>query len=270
MEHEAFLDRHPVFTGEDLDRYLAARSRRGPRTKERLLAQWRDEGRLIRIRRGLYAVVPEWADPATFPPDNYLLAGKLTSDAVVSHHSALEFHGCAYSVWHLIVYSATRPALPMEFRTERYRGTTFPRALRRSGNEHFGVAEVAYRGSAVRITSIERTLVDVLASPHLGGGWEEIWRSMEMADSLNWVQVVDYALLFGNATTTAKVGFFLDQHRDHWTITDSELEPLRQLIPRQPHYLERNRRRGGRLLKEWNLIVPEEVLERSWEELLWI
>ena len=93
---------------------------------------------------------------------------------------------------------------------------------------------------------------------------------MEMPDSLNLVQVVDYALLLGNATTTAKVGFFLDQHRYHWTITDSDLEPLRQRIPRQPHYLERNRRRGGRLLKEWNLIVPEEVLERSWEELLWI
>ena len=40
----------------------------------------------------------------------YLVAAKLTPDAVLSHHTTLEFHGRAYSVWQHFIYSAERPA----------------------------------------------------------------------------------------------------------------------------------------------------------------
>lgn len=68
-------------------------------------------------------------------------------------------------------------------------------------------------GLSVRVTSLERTLVDVLVRPDLGGGWEEIWRSLEMVEFFDLDVVIDYTLLFENATTAAKVGFFLELRR---------------------------------------------------------
>ena len=38
-----------------------------------------------------------------------------------------------------------------------------------------------HAGGQVRVTSLERSLVDLLHSPEHGGGWEEIWRSLEAA-----------------------------------------------------------------------------------------
>jgi hypothetical protein len=80
--------------------------------------------------------------------------------------------------------------------------------------------------------------------------------------------VVEYVLLLGNATTVAKVGFFLEQHREPLMVEDRHLRILHDRRPRQPHYLDRAKRKSGRLVSEWNLVVPEEVLERAWGEVL--
>ncbi len=43
-------------------------------------------------------------------------------------------------------------------------------------------ADTFHAGGIVRVTAFERTLVDVLDAPDLGGGWEEVWRSLEMVE----------------------------------------------------------------------------------------
>ena len=123
-------------------------------------------------------------------------------------------------------------------------------------------------GMEVRVTSLERTLVDVLNRPDISGGWEEIWRSLESVEFFDLDQVVEYALLLANATTAAKVGFFLEQHREPLMVEEEHLKSLHGLRPRQPHYLDRNKRKSGRLVSGWNLVVPREVLERTWAEVL--
>ena len=60
----------------------------------------------------------------------------------------------------------------------------------------------------------------------------------------------------------------MDQHRDPLMVEDRHLKPLHDLRPRQPHYLDRTQRKSGRLISEWNLVVPIEVLERRWSEVL--
>ncbi len=42
----------------------------------------------------------------------------------------------------------------------------------------------------------------------------------------------------------------------------------RKLRPRQPYYLMRGKRKDGRWVKEWNLMVPDEILNQSWAEVL--
>jgi predicted transcriptional regulator of viral defense system len=44
--------------------------------------------------------------------------------------------------------------------------------------ENYGVVRLDRSGMEVNVTSLERTMVDVLSRPDLSGDWEEIWRSL--------------------------------------------------------------------------------------------
>ena len=246
--------------------HLSSSGSAGARTQESLLAYHTKTGRLVRVRRGLYAVVPPGADRDAYPVDPYLIASRLTPDSVLSHHTALEFHGRAYSVWQHFTYLASRPLEPLTFRSHVFRGAKFPEPLVRSGNERFGVLRTERAGMSLRVTSLERTLVDVLDRPDFSGGWEEVWRSLESIEFFDLEMVVEYALLLGNSTTASKVGFFFDQRREALMVEERHFKALRDRRPRQPHYLDRTRRVSGSLVAEWNLVVPREVVERSWEE----
>jgi hypothetical protein len=94
-------------------------------------------------------------------------------------------------------------------------------------------------------------------SSDLGGGWEEVWRSLELADDFDLDAVVAYAAMVGSAFTAARVGYFLEQQREQLFVTDGHLERLARLAPRQPRYFDRERAPAG-LLKRWNLIAPPE------------
>jgi len=264
MKHEEFFRKHPVFTGEEMADYLSSCGEVGSRTKEALLAYHKKTGRVVSVRRGLYAVVPPGANPASYSVDPFLVAAKLTKDAVLSYHTALEFHGHASSVHEHFVYTASRPLSPFTFCAHVFRGVRSPESLRRANQENFGVVTMDRSGMEVRVTSLERTMVDVLNRPDLSGGWEEIWRSLESVEFFDLDQVVEYARLLDKATTAAKVGFFLEQHRQALMVEEKHLSALRELRPRQPHYLNRSRKKGGNLLKAWNLIIPGEVLNKTW------
>ncbi|WP_161626619.1 type IV toxin-antitoxin system AbiEi family antitoxin domain-containing protein [Desulfatiglans anilini] len=74
MKLNEFLSRHAVFTVDELDRFLSVRGSGNPNTRKSLLTYYRNRGRIIPVRRGLYATVPLGGDPATSPVDPHLLA----------------------------------------------------------------------------------------------------------------------------------------------------------------------------------------------------
>ena len=268
MKHETFFRKHPVFTGEEFNDHLLALGKIGTRTRESLLNYHRTTGHVILIRRGLYAVIPPGADPVSYPVDPFLVGAKLTADAVLSYHTALEVHGYAYSMREHFTYSAVRPVPSVTFRSHVFQGVKFPKALCRAEKVNFGVTTVDRAGLGVRVTSLERTLVDVLDRPDLSGSWEEIWRSLEAIEFFDLDQVIEYALLLGNATTIAKVGYYLEQHRESLMVEEIHLTPLRDHRPRQPHYMDSSNRKSGKLVADWNLVVPVALFERTWGEVL--
>ncbi len=266
MGYDVFFRAHPIFTRDEFADHLAASRKLGPRTTESILNYYRKTQRILPIRRGLYATIPRGADPATFPIDLFLVAAKLTRDAFLSHHTALAFHGRAYSIYNHFTYTAKRPLPPLHYRSHVFCGIQSPKALQLAEKEDTGVVQTDRSGIMIGVTTLERTLVDVLHRPASTGSWEEIWQSLESIEFIDIEQILEYALLLENASTAAKVGFFLEQHRDALMIDDSHLDPLRAQRPRQPHYLDR--RQSGHLVATWNLIVPKEILERSWAEVL--
>jgi len=268
MKHEEFFRKHPVFTSKEMAGYLSSCGVSHPRNSEILLAYHKKRGRLISVRRGLYAVVPPGTNPVSYSVDPFLIAAKLTKDAVLSHHTALEFHGYAYSVHENFIYSASSPLSPVVFRTHVFHGVRFSEPLRRTNKENFGVVTVDRSGMEVCVTSLERTMVDILNRPDLSGGWEEVWRSLESVEFFDLDEVIKYTLLLKNATAAARVGFFLKQHRKPLMVEEKHLRPLYSARPRQPHYLDRNNHGSNRFVSEWNLVVPLEIIEQTWKEVI--
>ncbi len=268
MKLNQFLSQHAVFTLDELDRFLSTRGSGNPNTRKSLLTYYRKQGRIIPIRRGLYTTVPAGGDPRSSPVDPYLVAAKLTPDAVLAYHTALEFHGKAYSVYMRLHYVSANKSIPLTYQGHEFVRAPVPPALVAKGEEMFGVIRRNRSGVELRVTSLERTLVDVLNRPDLTGGWEEIWRSLESVEFFDLDQVIAYVRLMENATTAAKVGFFLEQHREALMVENVHLEPLRRLRPRQPRYFVRTNRENCRWVGDWNLMIPVEILNRSWEEVL--
>ena len=117
MDHETFLASDPVFTGSELAAYLAECGESDPFHPAHCLEEgWVRAGRVVVVRPGLFAVVADGIDPARFQPMPDLVSTKMAPDAVVSHHSALDFWGISYSLWFDAVYSATEPQAPLAFR----------------------------------------------------------------------------------------------------------------------------------------------------------
>ena len=266
MKVQDFFNENPVFRHEAFVAFLESTGSHRTKTREALLAYHVKAGHLLRLRRGLYAAVPRGFTPEDYPVDPYLLAGHLTVDAVLSHHSALQFHGKAYSVHHRFTYLTHNARRPFVFRGQEFLAVPFSKVLLAQQAELFGVATQRHAGGEARVASLERTLVDVLVRPDLGGGWEEVWRSLESVEYFDLEQVTDYTLKLCSATAVAKVGFFLEQHRDALMVEESQLACLRKHVPKQPCYLERSRRAAGKLVPSWNLVVPPAVLDHAWQE----
>jgi predicted transcriptional regulator of viral defense system len=203
-------------------------------------------------------------EPAAADVDPYLVASHLQDDAVIAYHAALQFHGKAYSLWRKFHYCSKKRARQFFFQDRQFVPVLVPAALRALPDLGGGIREVRQAGGLVRVTSLERTLVDVLDAPDKGGGWEEIWRSLEMVEFFDLDAVISYVKNLGSALAAARVGFFLEQHRETLMVEDKHFDSLRALAPAQPRYFDR-KRKPGKLVSRWNLVVPERILNRDWE-----
>lgn len=262
MTASSFLASRRVFTTQEFGAGLGLASR----TRDSLLAYYRQRGRILPVRRGLYCVVPPGESPETCAVDPFLLAARMTDDAVLAYHTALEFHGRAYSGFSELQYQTMRAARAATFRGWRFRPVRLPKALQEAGKASFGVEEHERNGQKVRVAGLERTLVDGLDRPELCGGWEELWRSLEMVEFFDLDEAVEYALALGNSTVVGKVGWYLELHRESLMVEEKHLRPLRERRPRQPHYVSRGDSGPTRFIRDWNLVVPETLVDERWGE----
>lgn len=260
-----FVRRHPVFTHAEFVAAHLAAGDRSRRTSDSLLAGYVRSGRVVRVRRGLYASVPESVPAEDHVVDPYLLATKLADDAVVALHAALQFHGKAATLWNRYHYLSHERARRFTFGGAEFVPVRVPAALRSSEDSDEGVVDVRHAGGVVHVTSLERTLVDVLDAPDKAGGWDEILRSLELVEYFDLDAVAGHVARRDSALTAARVGLVLESNRERWMVEESHLEALQRHAPSQPRYLDPSRE-SGHLVRRWNLVVPDWFLEATGTE----
>jgi predicted transcriptional regulator of viral defense system len=264
MKPIEYFAEHPIFRLEDFAVAHQEGAALMPESSLASIKQHLQSGNLLRVRRGIYAYVPRGKTLEGVAVDPFSLAGLMARDAVIAYHGALQFHGKSHVVTQQIPFFTTTQAKSFVFRGTTFVPVAVPPPLRKLPDLGGGILSKANAGTTVRVTTLERTLVDVLDAHRHGGGWEEIWRSLESIESLDLDAVINYAFKLRSAVAVAKVGFYLEQHREALRVEDRHLDRLSKRMPRCPIYLERGKRESGKLLARWNLIVPEYVLNRTW------
>jgi len=262
MKPDHFLATHSLFTREEMRAALAGRS---PATLDAHLARWRRQGRIVRVKNGLYLrsdLEGAAAHPAA--PDFIALAARMAPDAAAAYHTALEAHGCAQSLFEQLTFVTWTRTKPVTFMGRRL-APVRPRAPLKERNSGDAWIETMDRaGLEVHVTSLERTTVDVLDRPSLAGGIGEVWRSLFALPAIDPEALLDYVQVLGNCTLVARVGYFLETRREELTVPTSVLEELQALLPNHPVHLDRAL--GGRLNSRWRLIVPEKVVNAHEED----
>ncbi len=263
---QEFFASHPVFTSDEIARFYCGGEPRNLATLRVLLGRQRSRGRVLSVRRGVYAVVPVGIDAESAAVDPYLVASRLAPDAVLGYHTALELHGYAHSVFERYQFLTRTSARACEFRSLLFQPVRCPGALAGKGGERVGVQVMDRLGLDLRVTTLERTCVDALDRPDLCGGWEEVFRSLEAVPYFDLDALVAYAVRLRSATLAAKVGWFLELNSKRLDVGGRVLRRLRSRAPQSKHYLERGSTRGHRLVAGWNLMVPTALADRRWKE----
>ena len=267
MAIKDFLKAHPVFSYEAFQAFMQKNEgvTRDASIRQ-LLSYYHKTGKLTRIRRSLYAVNPEFSYSLAVDP--YLVAAHASSDAIIAYHTALELHGLAYTTFNEMTYLVNLPVRAFSFNGQYYRSVVQPKSLIDQQQTMYGVETVERQGLVIQITSLERTLVDILDRPDLAGGWEEILRSMDHLVKFNTEKIIDYALLLNKPVTVAKLGYFLEQLPDYLNIDKVQVNRLLALILKQPYYLEPKQKGLGasKYIAKWQLMIPDYIAQRGWEE----
>ena len=256
-----FFSANPVFRRPE---YAAAVGRQ-PEDKvvTAMLAQHLQAGNIRRIARGVFASVPKHADAATWSIDRFLAASRLRLGGTIAYHSALELHGYAYTEGHDVqVIAKGEPGL-FEAAGFACRFVRPPRGFAPPD----GVTVVDRLGQVVRVTTIERTIADLFDRYDLAGGAEELFNSLDLVVRIDALALVRYALALGKATAAGAVGFWLEREQSRLDVPDAALEALRALMPRQPRYVLGTKSGEGMTAKDWNVILPVDVIERRFEGL---
>lgn len=260
MKKIEFYFLHPVFTVEEFS--LACF--KGKLRKSALSALYLAEqaGKIRRLKRGLYQSLP--AGMKDFPPPNPLLvASRMSTDAILSHHSAFEALGASHSEFMGFATYWTEVGRPlMTIEKVQYQPLVQPSILRGKKKTEWGVEKLSLQNLLVRVTSRERTFVDGIQSPHWVGGWEEFCHCVNNFSHLNLDKVLAYLKLRDSPSFYSRVGFFLAENQERFFVSDKFLKRLYAKKSSAPIPLVVRQANKGKHNKTWNVMVPPRIITR--------
>ncbi|MYK32817.1 MAG: hypothetical protein F4051_14240 [Boseongicola sp. SB0670_bin_30] len=260
----AFMDANPVFRR---DEFAAAMDL--PKSSSavgRLLRQQVAAKRIRRLRREVFAAVPDHKTPGRLVLPDYIHASKYRTDGVLGYHTGLRLFGIQYSVTvSQVQVISNGPAGYARTPFGRCRFIKPHRALVDAGKTDFLTVRKEPAGIPVRVTAFERTLVDVLHRPGRAGGRDEVIDSLATAPyvlrSFDPGKVADYVELLGIRSLAGVVGWWLESWRSELDVHERVLDRLRAMLPDWHSYWLRARPGKATLVRPWRVYIPTDDVD---------
>jgi len=193
---------------------------------KRLLSDMTKRGLLMRIKEGLYHVIPFEQDPETFMPDWHLLSQYLVGVAeyYIGYFSALQIHSLTTQPnlkEQIVVNKQIKPS------TLLVKGVPFQFIYHNEA--HFFGNKKTWIDSfnKVQCSDLEKTFIDCLFKPQYAGGITEIAKAIHKSkDKIDYPKLLDYAKRFNSQAVIKRLGFLLELLEIQTNIID-ELQKLK-------------------------------------------
>jgi len=200
-----------------------------------------------KIRNNLYTCinVADGQPVAT----KYHIACAINNTAYLSHHSAFEYMGISNQVFYEIYVSSEKRFDDFEFNGITYKYV--------SSKISSGVIEPKDT-LGIRVTSLERTVVDSIKDFEKIGCLEELLNCIESIPYLNENEIIKYLDAYNLQFLYQKTGFLMEHFKDQFRLSDGFIFYCRNKIGKSTRYLTKD---STKYLNKWRLVVPEDLFQ---------
>lgn len=220
------------------------------KTAYSLLYRLMENGLVKKIKNNVYSCV----NPATGEviASKYQIACACSNSAYISHHTAFEYYGLANQVYYdVYVSSDTR------FRDFEFEGVHYKYIYSKITD---GVINPK-NSEKIRITDIERTVVDSIKDFEKIGGFEELLNCISAIYCLNEDKLIAYLNTYNIQALYQKTGFLLEQYMKEMHLSQNFINYCKSKIGKSTRYLIKEAMNEGVYNKEWKIIVPKGSLD---------
>ena len=216
-------------------------------TAKSLLSAGLRNGTVCRIKKNLYAVT----DLATMrcAASKYEIASHITETSCVAYHSAMEYHGLGHQLFsEVCVISGSL------FRTFEFEGVTYVR-------HHPAITDgivTPVINSAVRVTDLERTVIDCIDRIKYAGGMEELLNNLSSIAYIDEAGLLRYLDAYGKASLYQKAGFLLSAFRKQMRLSSGFFRHCRNHVGQSTRYLA-DMPGPSDYNAQWRLCVPRSM-----------
>lgn len=185
-----------------------------PSSKEesvrKLLSDMTKRRLLMRLKNGVYYIIPYESEADTFIPDWHLIAGCLVSGIghYIGYYSALQIHNLITQPSlkeQIVVKQQVRPSL-INIKKVRFQ------FIYHNEKHFFGAKNIWIDNfNKVSCSDLEKTFIDCLFKPEYAGGIVEIARAIYVSrDKIRFDKLLDYAIKFDSQAVIKRLGFLLE------------------------------------------------------------
>lgn len=237
----------------------AAETLKLPRDKAaKALASWAKQGWLQRVGSGIYVPVSlELAGTEHAVSDAWLLVPALFGPAYIGGRTAAEHWDLTEQLFRDIVVFTARD---IREKAKKTGGAIF--TLKHVGEDRlFGIKTVWRGHTKVSVSDVDRTMVDMLDDPAIGGGIQHV------ADCLGRYiekklgspeQIIGYAERLGNGAVFKRLGFLAERHPKGAELVTACKSRLTEGYAKLDPTLK-----GTRIVTRWKLRVPASWIVRG-------
>lgn len=220
-----------------------------------LLSDMTKRGLLMRLKEGIYHIIPYEANAETFMPDWHLIAEHIVNDAqhYIGYYSALQIHN-------LITQPSLKEQIVVskQLRPSEIIIKEVPFQFIYHNEKHFFGAKKVWIDSFHKVlcSDLEKTFVDCLFKPDYAGGIVEIARAIYISkDKIKYNTLLDYAKRFGSQAVIKRLGFLLELLE----IQNNIIDELQKLKTASYIALDTELPKKGIYNKRWSILQNLEI-----------